>query len=107
MIKLKSLRAVVLASLCALAAATAHAAYPDRPITLIVPFPPGGGTDLSARLITPYIEKYLGNGAKIVVINKGGAGGDIGAAEIAKSKPDGYTIGFMNVPNTLMKSHER
>jgi len=41
------------------------------------------------------------------VINKGGAGGDIGAAEIAKSKPDGYTIGFMNVPNTLMKSHER
>ena len=55
----------------------------------------------------PYIEKYLGNDAKIVVINKGGAGGDIGAAEIAKSKPDGYTIGFMNVPNTLMKSHER
>ena len=40
-------------------------------------------------------------------MNKGGAGGDIGAAEIAQSKPDGYTIGFMNVPNTLMKSHER
>jgi len=88
-------------------AASAQAAYPERPITLIVPFPPGGGTDLSARLIMPYIEKYLGNDAKIVVINKGGAGGDIGAAEIAKSKPDGYTIGFMNVPNTLMKSHER
>ena len=41
------------------------------------------------------------------MINKGGAGGDIGAAEIARSKPDGYTIGFMNVPNTMMKSHER
>jgi tripartite-type tricarboxylate transporter receptor subunit TctC len=96
-----------LAALALCAATAAHAAYPDRPITLIVPFPPGGGTDLSARLIMPYIEKYLGNDAKIVVINKGGAGGDIGAAEIAKSKPDGYTIGFMNVPNTLMKSHER
>ena len=89
------------------AATAANAAYPERPITLIVPFPPGGGTDLSARLIVPYIEKYLGNDARIVVMNKGGAGGDIGAAEIAKSKPDGYTIGFMNVPNTLMKSHER
>jgi DNA-binding transcriptional LysR family regulator len=96
-----------LAALALVAATAAHAAYPERPITLIVPFPPGGGTDLSARLIMPYIEKYLGNDAKIVVINKGGAGGDIGAGEIAKSKPDGYTIGFMNVPNTLMKSHER
>jgi len=96
-----------LAALALFAATAAYAAYPERPITLIVPFPPGGGTDLSARLIMPYIEKYLGNDAKIVVINKGGAGGDIGAGEIAKSKPDGYTIGFMNVPNTLMKSHER
>jgi hypothetical protein len=51
--------------------------------------------------------KYMGGGAKIVIMNKGGAGGDIGAAEIARSKPDGYTIGFMNVPNTMMKSHER
>jgi tripartite-type tricarboxylate transporter receptor subunit TctC len=96
-----------LAVLALFAASAAQAAYPERPITLIVPFPPGGGTDLSARLIMPYIEKYLGNDAKIVVINKGGAGGDIGAGEIAKSRPDGYTIGFMNVPNTLMKSHER
>ena len=72
----------VTAALAAFAIA-AQAAYPDRPITLIVPFPPGGGTDLCARLIVPYIEKYMGGGAKIVVINKGGAGGDIGAAEIA------------------------
>ncbi len=96
-----------IAALGLAAAALAQAAYPERPITLIVPFPPGGGTDLSARLIVPYIEKYMGGDAKIVVMNKGGAGGDIGAGEIAKSKPDGYTIGFMNVPNTLMKSHER
>ena len=96
-----------LATLTLGAALSAHAAFPERPITLIVPFPPGGGTDLSARLIVPYIEKYLPAGAKIVVMNRGGAGGDIGAAEIARSKPDGYTIGFMNVPNTLAKAHER
>jgi len=99
--------AAMLAPLCLVIAAAAQAAYPERPITLIVPFPPGGGTDLSARLIVPFIEKNLPAGAKIVVLNRGGAGGDIGAAEIARSKPDGYTIGFMNVPNTLMKSHER
>jgi tripartite-type tricarboxylate transporter receptor subunit TctC len=102
-----SFRQYLIGALIALASVAAQAAYPDRPITLIVPFPPGGGTDLSARLIAPYIEKYMGGGAKIVIMNKGGAGGDIGAAEIARSKPDGYTIGFMNVPNTMMKSHER
>ena len=102
-----SFRQYLIGALIALASVAVHAAYPDRPITLIVPFPPGGGTDLSARLIAPYIEKYMGGGAKIVIMNKGGAGGDIGAAEIARSKPDGYTIGFMNVPNTMMKSHER
>ena len=93
-----SFRQYLIGALIALASVAAQAAYPDRPITLIVPFPPGGGTDLSARLIAPYIEKYMGGGAKIVIMNKGGAGGDIGAAEIARSKPDGYTIGFMNVP---------
>lgn len=82
-------------------------AYPDKPITLIVPFAPGGGTDLSARMITPYIEKYLGDGASIVVENRAGAGGDVGATAIALAEPDGYTIGFMNVPNTMMKAHER
>jgi tripartite-type tricarboxylate transporter receptor subunit TctC len=95
------------ASLLAAWSFAASGAYPERPIFLIVPFPPGGGTDLSARLVVPYIEKYLGAGAKITVLNKGGAGGDIGAGEIARSKPDCYTIGFMNVPNTMMKAHER
>lgn len=79
--------------------------YPTRPIELIVPFAPGGGTDLSARMIVPFIEKYLKG--TIVVINKAGAGGQIGAVAIKNAKPDGYTIGFMNVPNTMMKPHER
>jgi tripartite-type tricarboxylate transporter receptor subunit TctC len=79
--------------------------YPSRPIELIVPFAPGGGTDLSARMIVPFIEKYLKG--TIAVVNRPGAGGQIGANAIANAKPDGYTIGFMNVPNTMMKPHER
>jgi tripartite-type tricarboxylate transporter receptor subunit TctC len=90
-----------------LAATPAQAAYPARPITLIVPFGAGGGTDLSARLIAPFIEKYMPDGTSIVVVNRPGAGGDVGATEIAQAAPDGYTIGFMNVPNTMMKPHER
>jgi tripartite-type tricarboxylate transporter receptor subunit TctC len=87
-------------------ASTAQAqTYPTRPIELIVPFAPGGGTDLSARMIVPFIEKYLKG--TIVVINKAGAGGQIGAVAIKNATPDGYTIGFMNVPNTMMKPHER
>jgi tripartite-type tricarboxylate transporter receptor subunit TctC len=93
-------------TILALAPSMAHAAYPERPITIIIPFPPGGGTDLSARIIVPYMEKYM-PGAKFVAVNKAGAGGAVGALEIATTKPDGYTIGLMNVPNTMMKAHER
>lgn len=94
-----------LATSAAPASAFAQASYPSRPIDLIVPFAPGGGTDLSARMIAPYIEKYLKG--TIAVINRAGAGGQVGAAQMARAKPDGYTIGFMNVPNTMMKPHER
>jgi tripartite-type tricarboxylate transporter receptor subunit TctC len=80
-------------------------AQPERLINLIVPFAPGGGTDLSARLIAPYIERHLGT--RIVILNRPGAGGQIGANLIARARPDGTTIGFMNVPNTMMKPHER
>lgn len=80
-------------------------AQSERLISLIVPFAPGGGTDLSARLIAPYIERHLGT--RIVILNRAGAGGQIGATQIARARPDGATIGFMNVPNTMMKPHER
>ena len=79
----------------------AQAQYPNKPITMIIAYAPGGGTDLVGRLIAPYIEKYLGNDARIIVSNKGGAGGGIGFAEIAKAAPDGYTIGFLNTPNLI------
>lgn len=86
-------------------AGTALAEYPDRPIDLIVAFSPGGGTDVAARTIEPFIEKYLK--ADITVLNKPGAGGEIGFTALAQSKPDGYTIGFINIPAMFAYSYER
>src|SRR5690606_33918067 len=71
--------------------------FPDKPITLVVPFSPGGGTDILARTIAPKISEALGE--SIIVENRGGAGGNIGAARVAKAQPDGYTILFGS--NTL------
>jgi tripartite-type tricarboxylate transporter receptor subunit TctC len=64
--------------------------YPSKPVRLIVPFPPGGSTDLVARSITPALGELLGQ--QIVIEYKGGAGGSIGTAEAARSAPDGYTL---------------
>ena len=66
--------------------------YPTRPITFIIPLPPGGASDLAIRILIKHAEKYLGQ--PIVPLNKPGAGLTIGVAEIARAKPDGYTIGF-------------
>src|SRR3981189_1089 len=63
--------------------------YPNRPITMVVPFPPGGATDAIARIIQSAMEKSLGQ--TIVVENIGGAGGMIAAARAARAEPDGYT----------------
>jgi len=84
----------------ALTAWPAHAAYPDRPITLIVPFAPGGGADATGRAIANYLEKRLKQ--PVVVINRGGAGGQIGFTATAKAKPDGYTIGIVTAPNLVV-----
>jgi len=108
--KLKRKLAVLAAAGAALAtllAPPARAEYPEHPINLIVSYGPGGGTDLTARALAPFIEKYLGNGARIVVLNRPGAGGAIGFAEIARAKPDGYTIGFLNTPNLITIPIER
>jgi tripartite-type tricarboxylate transporter receptor subunit TctC len=71
-------------------AGAADAAYPDRPIHLIVPFPAGGGADSLARLVMPRVAKALGQ--PIVIENKAGAGGNVGAEVAARAAPDGYTL---------------
>jgi len=69
----------------------AHAQpYPAKPVRLIVPFPPGGSSDLVARQITPTLGEFLGQ--QVVIEYKGGAAGSIGTAEVARAAPDGYTL---------------
>src|SRR5688500_6133760 len=97
----------VLLTLLFLLSGAADAAYPDKPITMVVAYSPGGGTDLIARAISPYIEKYLGGGARIVIVHRPGAGGEIGFAAIANAPADGYTIGFVNTPPLITVPIER
>lgn len=80
-------------------ASLAQSSYPNKPIKLIVPFPPGGLIDNVARLITPALSTELGQ--TIVVENKPGAGGNLGAAEVAKATPDGYTLLMASPPLSI------
>ena len=70
--------------------AGAQAAYPDKPVTILVPFPPGGSTDMVARIMTPKMSEKLGQ--PVIVENKPGATGAIGATQVKRSAADGYTI---------------
>jgi tripartite-type tricarboxylate transporter receptor subunit TctC len=84
---------IAIAAVIAIGASVpASAQYPSRPIKLVVTFPPGGSTDILARAMQPYLEKQLGQ--PVVIDNRPGAGGDLGVDAVAKSAPDGYTIGI-------------
>ena len=74
------------------ATAPAWSDFPDRPIHLIVSFPPGGSSDAIARIVQPFVEKKLGQ--NVIVVNKPGAGGMIAIEYVAKQSPDGYVIGL-------------
>jgi len=71
-------------------------AYPVKPVSLMVAYPAGGSTDVGARIVASLAEKDLGQ--PIIILNKVGAGGQVGWAEMTRQKPDGYYIGFMNLP---------
>lgn len=89
----RSMRALGLAALLALSFGTAAQDYPTKPVKLIVPYPPGGASDITARLIADKLSKKWGQG--VFVENKAGANGIIGTEAIAKAPPDGYTIGLI------------
>lgn len=87
---MRKLVAVAFAALAAVGIASAQDIYPSRPITLVVPYPPGGVTDTLARLLADRMKNSLGQ--SVVVENVAGAGGSIGIGRIARGTPDGYTI---------------
>ena len=92
--------AQVLAALCLLASLTAQAAYPTRPITFVVPWGAGGGTDAVSRMLATLLERDLGQ--PVNVVNRAGGSGVVGHAAIAGARPDGYTIGMITVEIGMM-----
>ncbi len=84
---------ILLAALATAASFAVHAqAWPSKPVKFIVPFPPGGATDISARMIGQQLSEIWGQ--TVVIENRGGAGGGVGATEAARAAPDGYTLFF-------------
>lgn len=88
--RLSNMLAVAALAGCWVVSAAAQENYPDRPISIVNPLPPGGTTDLVARALAPFLEKRLGQ--PVVVENRSGAAGAVGNAYVANARPDGYTL---------------
>ena len=97
---MKLMQRALVALAAALFVSAAFAAYPERPITLIVPWGAGGGTDATARIIGTLMEKELGQ--PVNVVNRTGGSGVVGHSAIAQGAPDGYTIGLITVEIGMM-----
>src|SRR6266850_7414048 len=91
----KTLRHLASVALLAAASGALAQAYPARPVTFIVPFSPGGGTDITARTVANKLTAKWGQ--SVIVENRAGAGGILGADAVAKARPDGYTLLIANV----------
>lgn len=104
---LNTLRTTAIVGALLTVASAMAADYPSKPIEIIVGFAPGGGTDVMARTVGPFLEKYLGRGATVVIKNMPGASGQIGVTQTAKSKPDGYTLGTYNLPGMMARTLDR
>ena len=89
------LQKLLLLALILLADSACAQSWPQKPVRFIVPFPPGGATDISARLLGEKLTQIWGQ--QVVIENRGGAGGGVGAAEAARATPDGYKIGRAHV----------
>ena len=96
------LRAFLAACALLLPFASAAQDWPNKPVKMIVPFPPGGGTDTVARPLAAKLSELLGQ--QVVIDNRGGAGGTIGAAVVAKAAPDGYTVLLYSVHGAVASS---
>ena len=96
-------RSLILAAALAVTAGAAQAEYPDKGLSFIVPFPPGGASNFIGRAIATEMATDLDQ--DITVLNKAGAAGTVGGAEIARAAPDGYTIGILTSTPLLMKPH--
>ena len=88
-----------LIAVCSLVASLAHAAFPERPITIVVPYAPGGAADAVARVVATRLGAKLGG--SVIVDNKAGASGTIGANYVAKAPADGYTMLYDATPYSI------